>query len=308
MRIKPGLTVLWCEPGRTQVGDGAAALRLEGLRAGEQRLLDQLESFSHGFTETEVLTAARQHGVGANRAGELLDLLHDGGVLERTMEPPGAVPCAERDLAHRRHALEAYHRRAEQAVRIIGAGPVATRVAVTLAECAVGGIWPDHDTVRAELRRSHPRSQVVPAPDLLPDLTIAVFSRVADPVVLREVAFADVPYLPVVVRETVVEVGPVLVPGVGPCHRCLDLHRAAADPHWPTIATQLRCAEQLVAPPSLVLPAAGAAVGQALRHLEGKPNDDTALVVESSRPAPRPLPWSAHPECGCTGLDAAVAA
>ncbi|ROR72048.1 molybdopterin/thiamine biosynthesis adenylyltransferase [Bogoriella caseilytica] len=300
--------MVWCEAGRSQVGDGAAALRLDGLTAGEQRLLDRMDGFAHGFTETEIQMAARQYGVTAKRAGELLDVLRHGGVLEMSMEPPGAAQCAERDLAHRRDALEAYGRRAKQTVRVIGAGPIATAAAVTLAECAVGGIWPDHEMVRTELRMSHPRVQVVPIPDRLPDLTIAVFSRVADPVVLREVAFTDVPYLPVVVREAEVEVGPVLTPGVGPCHRCLDLHRTEDDPCWPTIATQLRCAEPLVAPPSLLLPVAGTVVSLALKHLAGDASDDTTLVVEPSRPTPRTVPWSVHPECGCTGLDAAVAA
>ena len=62
----------------------------------------------------------------------------------------------------------------------------------------------------------------------------------------------DVPHVLVRVGDRSVRVGPVVVPGVTACARCLHLHDGDRDRAWPAIAGQL-AARPVVAPPLLVL-------------------------------------------------------
>lgn len=49
----------------------------------------------------------------------------------------------------------------------------------------------------------------------------------------------DVPLLPIVFSDDGVRIGPLVVPGTGPCLYCLDLTRTEGDAAWPAIASQL---------------------------------------------------------------------
>lgn len=49
----------------------------------------------------------------------------------------------------------------------------------------------------------------------------------------------DVPLMPVVFSDDGVRIGPLVMPGVGPCLYCIDLTRTDADAAWPAIASQL---------------------------------------------------------------------
>src|SRR5699024_7804819 len=140
-----------------------------------------------------------------------------------------------------------------------------------------------------------------------PDLVVLVEQDVSDPVRLRPLLREDVAHLLVVAREVDVVVGPLVVPGRGPCGRCVELHRTAADDRWPALATQLLGTAPRGVDASSALLAAGTAVGQVLAHLDGRPvaTAGTSLVVDPRRPVPRTEQWPVHPDCGCTGLPAA---
>ena len=71
-------------------------------------------------------------------------------------------------------------------------------------------------------------------------VVVLVETDVADPERAPSLVAAGTAHLSVVVREADIVVGPLVVPGDGPCLRCLDLHRTDADPAWPTLAGQLR--------------------------------------------------------------------
>ncbi|MET9428907.1 MULTISPECIES: TOMM precursor leader peptide-binding protein [unclassified Streptomyces] len=45
-----------------------------------------------------------------------------------------------------------------------------------------------------------------------------------------------IPWLSVVLEPSTLQVGPLVVPGAGPCHRCLEERRTQHDRHWPETA------------------------------------------------------------------------
>lgn len=124
----------------------------------------------------------------------------------------------------------------------------------------------------------------------------------------------DVPHLPVVFSDGGVDVGPLVRPGRGPCVRCVDLHRADADPAWPAMAAQLHSRPR-PGETELVCEAVAAVVA-ALVVEAGKAEEPAAeaagaaasrCAASSSRFEPDGGGWSLrehmpHPECGCWGL------
>ena len=128
---------------------------------------------------------------------------------------------------------------------------------------------------------------------------------VASPVRARPLVREDLAHLSVVVGDVDVTVGPLVVPGTGPCLRCLDLHRCDADPRWPAVATQVAADPPDGVESSLGPLAAALAVGQVLAHLDGRApaSRGATLQVDAVDPVPRRTPWPVHADCGCTGVD-----
>ncbi len=136
-----------------------------------------------------------------------------------------------------------------------------------------------------------------------PDLAVLCADWVVPPARHLPWLRRDVPHLPVVFDDTGVRVGPLVVPGEGPCLRCLDLARRDADAAWPVIAAQLAGRAAPTRTPRTVIEAAAltvAVVDDRLVH------GSSALVRESltiSRERPAALPrrrsHEPHPECGC---------
>jgi len=60
-----------------------------------------------------------------------------------------------------------------------------------------------------------------------------------DPAVSDQLVRSDVPHINVTLREATAVVGPLVLPGMTACLRCLELHRSDRDPAWPLIAAQL---------------------------------------------------------------------
>lgn len=115
----------------------------------------------------------------------------------------------------------------------------------------------------------------------------------------------EVAHLVVLLHEGGAGVGPLVVPGRGPCARCVELHRADADAGWPTLARSLLGSPggehaQVAAVAAVVV---GLAVAQVLAHLDGVGDattpTGTTWEVESPDAVPRRRRWEAHPACGC---------
>jgi len=101
-----------------------------------------------------------------------------------------------------------------------------------------------------------------------------------------------------------VQVGPLVVPGDGPCLRCLDLHRTDADPAWPALLHRLAAAPAN-RPGELHVPvlagvAAHLAAAMVLGLLDGEPRrPGLTWQVPLPDAVPRERVWVPHPRCGC---------
>lgn len=133
-----------------------------------------------------------------------------------------------------------------------------------------------------------------------PDIGVAVSRHVHDPGVAGAWLRRDVAFLCVVAGDSTTRVGPLVVPGVTACPRCLDLHRGDVDLAWGVIAGQLWGRPAPEHPPLARLEASTRSVRRVLRR--GAEDDAVIemLDVDSgdiTRTTSRP-----HPSCGCAVL------
>lgn len=326
MRLRPGLSVLWRREGESQVGvDPRCAVVLEGLTPAEQRLIDHLH---HEPTEADLVRVGRTHGVAAERVRELVALLVRSGVLDAGTEHGAAPSASDPDetywarLRPDGDGAAVLAARAAATVAIVGLDRLGMLLATFLAAAGVGTLLLEDDApvTPADLGAFHPRdvgrrrsTQAVAhlrsafpvrtsgPPDLRPDVLVAVTVGVTDPVRLRPLVREDVTHLPVVVGDVDVAVGPLVVPGRGPCTRCVDLHRTDADPCWPAVATQLRAGAPPGTESTLAQLGAALAAHQVLAALDGREVAVAGASVEVSAMTPLPVlrRWTVHPECGC---------
>ncbi len=239
-------------------------------------------------------------------------------------DDPGAWP-AQVD------GLQVLAARSERCVVVDGAGRLGATVVAALSAAGVGQVRArDGDVVHprdvgpaahllgdlgqpraAAAERAAARAAggpALPAPERPADLVVLVRDDVVDVREADELVRRDQPHLALVSGADRITVGPLVLPGRGPCLRCLDLHRTDRDPAWPHVAAQL-LAHQRTAPPraetGLVLVAAGVVTLQVLTQLDGQV-DPTArgrtidVLLPDGRLERRR--WAAHSSCGCTRL------
>ena len=338
--LRDGLSVLWRERGVAQIGvDPRCGVVLPGLTDDEQRLLDLLPA---GLPLAEFERAGRDSGVGTERVRHLLAALDRAGVL-RPENVPGTERYGPRHPAAP-HAVDAAYwarlradadgwsvldRRQACTVGVLGAGRVGMLVASGLAASGAGTVLlSDPDVVRSydvapgayhardigrprqeagaeTLRALTPLVRTSAPPRNRPDVCVLVEHGVANPVRARPLVREDLVHLSVVVGDVDVTIGPLVVPGDGPCLRCLDLHRCDADDRWPAVATQVAARPADGTETSLAPLAAALAVGQVLAWIDGREPETrgASLEVAAISPVPRRRPWSTHPDCGCVELD-----
>ncbi len=340
VRLRDGLALLWRSPGEAQIGlDPRCGVVVSGLTDGEQRLLDLLAG-DRGTppTTADVLETGRGLGVPAARARRLLMVLGRAGVLVPDATAPAGAPRAgatvhDADISYWSrlrpdadgHGL--LSRRQQAVAAVLGLGRLGMLAASGLAAAGVGTVLladtarvrlhdvapgafgPEHvGRVREEagthvLRAGTPGVRTSATPGTRPDVAIAVDHGVADPVRVRPLVREDIPHLSVVVGEVDVVVGPLVVPGRGPCLRCLDLHRCDADDRWPAVATQVAARPQEGVESSTAGLGAALAVAETLAHVDGRRADTSGSTLELSAaaPLPRRRTWAPHPSCGCAG-------
>lgn len=336
VRLRDHLTVLWRAPGEVQIGlDPRCGVVVAGLTEPEERLLDTLHV---DRTVSDVVRSARGLGIGAAQARRLLDTLGRAGVLCPDAPPP-PQPSRVAPTLPGRSADAAYWARLRpdadgwgvvggrwsRTVAVLGVGRLGMLVASGLAAAGCGtvllsdparvlpgdvapGAFGPQDVGRvredAAVETLHaivPEVSTSAPQGVRPDVAVLVEHGVASPVRARPLVREDVPHLSVVVGEVDVVVGPLVVPGHGPCLRCLDLHRCDADPRWPAVATQVAATAGPDVESSLAPLAAALAVGQVLAHLDGRPPGARAATLEVSAldAVPARRAWTTHPECGC---------
>lgn len=118
-----------------------------------------------------------------------------------------------------------------------------------------------------------------------------------------ELVRLGVPHLIAYVIELTGVVGPLVLPGVSSCLRCLDLHRTGRDPHWPLVLDQAmrRPPPEPACDAALAAAVAGLAATQVLAHLDGFVPATVGGTMEVTLPSglPRRRTWPRHPGCGC---------
>lgn len=317
------MRVFWRAPGESQVGiDPRCAVVIDGLDPVTQTLLERLPELGG---EQELNALARELGVGREPVRRLLDRLEAAGFMVR-----GRVPIDTPDERYWSLAAVAGHeRRTERAratVRVIGLDQLGLRLVRILAHAGVGTIllederavtvedispdgyraldvgMPRHDRAFAIIRAGTPMTALTAPPHRRPDLVVLVEHGAVDPIRVRPLMAEDLPHLPVLVRELDVVVGPWVRPGLGPCLRCLDLHRSEEDPRWPAVATQITTRPPEGVETSLGWLAAALAAHQVLAVVDGRGVlvAGTTLEISATYPLPRYREWSMHPACGCS--------
>ena len=133
--------------------------------------------------------------------------------------------------------------------------------------------------------------------------TIAVLlaPHAVHPVRAQRLVSEGIAHLPVVFTGEEATVGPLLVPGHGPCLGCTAAYRRDADPAWPAVAAQLLSRPAAPVPPGFL----AETLGLVERILTGRADSRARshAVTISARTLHRR--WDVrdvHPDCGCRSL------
>ena len=315
-------------------GRGAVVRGLDPALRSVLRLLDG------SYDRETVLAAAIADGVPAARAGALLDLLSDAGLLSDGDQDRSALlglrheererlagDLASLALVRGDGGLAAVALRRAVGVLVVGAGRIGVPVALALAAAAVGDVdVVDDDVTRPQdtgvgglslVDVGRPRGQAArellhrTAPSLprlplvSPDLVVLASSRPDVRDRARRLVLDGTPHLLVGARDATGTVGPLVLPGRTPCLRCIELTRSDLDPGWPVLSSQLPAAgegEHGCDGP-LALAVAAQAVMQVLAMVDAT-TDPAALGGTLELVLPdwrwRRRTWPVHPDCGCT--------
>ncbi|HSP76123.1 MAG TPA: hypothetical protein VLO31_07915 [Cryobacterium sp.] len=120
----------------------------------------------------------------------------------------------------------------------------------------------------------------------------------------------DTPHLPVVFSDTMVRIGPLVEPGVGPCLYCLELAHMDADPSWAAVACQLLSRRAPTETPRAGIDVAAlvAGIGHDRLVLGRSTLTQTALVVDAASGALTRRGHRPHERCGCRTVPGNVTA
>ncbi|MET3453254.1 TOMM precursor leader peptide-binding protein [Curtobacterium sp. 1544] len=200
------------------------------------------------------------------------------------------------------------------AARVLGAASpaVVDVLPEPLSRVEVHGAGTLADTIGALLegegitvaRTSAPRGGPVDLPSQEPRLAVVVAEHVVDPALRAAWTRRGVPHLSVVVGDGRVRVGPLLVPGAGPCLQCIEYARADDDPAWPAIAAQVWGRPAAPLSPYRTAAIAAAASRLLLERLPlrtQRPGDDQVVFDRDDLSVSR-QPVRLHPRCACRAL------
>jgi len=338
--LKPALRRIWRDDTTLQLGaDPARALLLRGLDpplAGTLRLLDGSRRAQ------DVVADAECAGVAPAATTGLLELLAAGSALD---DAGGAVPTAadgdrERLVPDRAslsllaprpgEADAALGRRYASRVLVRGGGRVGGTLALLLGAAGVRVAVEDDEPacpadlapgglVRADLGAARggalQRRLPAPAPRGRPHLVLLAppGPGAVPPGQAAALAAAGVPHLVAAVRETTGVVGPLVLPGITGCLRCVDLHRAERDPGWPLVAAQLAAGGRGgtdACDTALATVVAGVAALQVLAFLDAAPGAPPPATAGGTLELALPdwrlrrRSWPVHPCCSCADREA----
>ena len=329
----PAVRRLWRDRTTLQLGrPGSGAVVLEGLDGPSRAVLSLLDG-----------SRSREDVLAAPAGRPVLDLLEGAGLVVDADDVTAGLrglPTAERDrlapdaaslaLVHGAAASRAMLARRAATVVVRGAGRVGAPLAALLAAAGVGCVLV-RDGFRTRLEDlsvggllaadvGRPRDLALadrfgpgraPGP---PDLVVLVggqeheggpgSSAGCDTAGTAALLLADgTPHLLVDVAGRTGIVGPLVLPGLAACARCLDLTRSDLDPGWPALSAQLTGPSRAAPACDGVLAVAVAAHAalQVLQHLAGQPAAAVGGTLELELPdwRWRRRSWPVHPACSC---------
>ncbi|NLJ53606.1 MAG: hypothetical protein GX344_05670 [Intrasporangiaceae bacterium] len=299
--VHPGLRPLLRSDGTLQLGhDPVHGLLLEGLHEEELGPASHLLRLLAGAAgPLPAGSLARATGLSTERVHEISAAVEGAGL---TVSGPAALPAgglAAWSLARLRQGPEVSisaqvvslltDRRAGALVTIDGSGQLAAEITRLLTAARVGGVRSGcYAAVTEDL------DPIQPDPTLV--ITVATrlpFARAAD---WQERGIA---HLPVVARPASIDIGPLIVPGQGPCLACVAASETAGLTPF-TIEDPIEDGqtETVHTEPSLTAVAAGAAAMLALGHLDAYP-PPIGVRWHCALPLPSlaTTSWRVHPAC-----------
>lgn len=327
--LKRGLLPVWRDRDTLQIGiDSRRAVALTGM-AGAAWVIGLLDG---SRDRSQVVETAAGHGIPAETTERVLALLAAAGALDdfpagtlRLVPPPLrarlAAELAAASLAHRDGdgGARTLARRLTAQVRIHGAGTVGTGIASLLRASGIGQVTHADPAEHPEPAQSMANFSGTPRPGVrlagtgrpgkpppsaaLPDLAILAGRH---PMELRASLMRDhVPHLAAAADEAIGVVGPLVMPGLTACLRCLDLTRAERDPAWPLILAQLegREPEPCACDAPLAAAVAAQAAAQVLAFIDRAVAADAVANGTLELVLPgwqwRRRSWPRHPGCSC---------
>jgi bacteriocin biosynthesis cyclodehydratase domain-containing protein len=333
--LLPALSRLWRDTTTLQLGvDPERAVVLTAVDSGVASFLTALDG-RRSLDDVVTDAPAALRGRAAERLIQVL--VARGAVVDADQLIPRAGPAADATLpplppelssalvTHGSAAVGRVRARRRAHVLVRCRGRVGPLVAALLAAGGVGRVvvsgsgvvTPDDVTVGGLGPDDVGRPYVLAAIDAIRRASSAVDTRPADgppdfvvlaagPVPLpgdRVRWMAEgIPHLPVLLRDGIALVGPLVLPGRTACLTCVETHRRDRDPAWPALAAQLATDRRPEPAEAVVVTTAAAlAATEVFGRLEGVA---TATVGGSLEVGPPGVPlrhrgWSPHPRCDC---------
>jgi hypothetical protein len=318
--LAPTTRMLWRDVDSVQFESGSRAVVVDGLSTRTARSLTTAQI----HPDPAALPALRH-------LANLGLLWARGGGRDKRRHPPAPRLAAELAALSARlgeQAATAMQRRARAHVAVQGSGRVGPHLGALLAASGVGhieflstvdaklhhalpgGVLPTDESqrlavaARAAVRRAAPGTELGAARSgTSPDLVVLAVDEPVDDDRRDALHTRGVAHLPVLAGPTAGVVGPLVLPGLTSCLRCIDLHRQDRDEAWPRLAVQLmvgrRHGPSSEAPVATIV--AGSAAMQVLAYLDGTELAclDSTLELHPPDWRLRRRSWPPHPDCPC---------
>lgn len=310
MRLINGSVMLLRSGGQAQFGTGGRnSFLVKGLSPVHIAILKWLfekQSWYNSHLE-------RRFPENKQEIKDILHILKDGGLAAKHQVPDGDCACAY----HLYGSDSAIKSREQALVGVSGLGPLGITLTRKLVACGIHSlILRDQSKVKTRDLCVYKddylgamRQDVAPLvlgvnkqlPNKAVTIEVAISSYLTNPAWAKACINRGIPHLPIIKRETEIEVGPLFIPGTTCCLHCQHLAKRDADPEWPQIAAQLACAAPVMADTALSEYASAFAVREILNYLSGLPLSLTGAswVFNLADPLPQLRQWQPHPQCGC---------
>lgn len=248
------IPVLWRENGVTQLGvDSGHSVVLKNLTNVEQQFLDQAASRDE---LDDLCERTIRKGADPIRLAELENIVQEfKNQIPTTSTHPLALPGLEDDPNFPTPPTAVGSR-----VLFRGLGAVSLTAAKILAESGylvkgqIDPAAPAQTAWAAKHEISLGKEFLRVSGNETPDFYVVERPRTLPGPLARQLEATHLPYLPVLVSDRIIRVGPWLGGPGRPCWQCLELQHRDADPQWPLLSAQL---ESLPVRPVDFLEAAG---------------------------------------------------